>query len=85
MAETKGVTVNVELNTDKLQMKLRAIAKHAEALANELNEIDNLVECPHCGSHNTGRYCHEYTVAYCNECNADITRDELPTRPEVSD
>lgn len=29
-----------DLDTDQFELKLRAIAKHAEALANELEEID---------------------------------------------
>lgn len=38
---TKGkVSIDVDLHTDKLQLKLRAIAKHTAALADELDEID---------------------------------------------
>lgn len=36
----KSLELTVGMNTDKLQLKLRAIAKHAEALANELDAID---------------------------------------------
>ena len=43
----KAGQITVELNTDILQRKLKAIAKHAEALAKELEEIDGL--CPECG------------------------------------
>ncbi|MER2048153.1 MAG: hypothetical protein ABTA23_07945 [Solibacillus sp.] len=41
--ERKGqsIRLGVDKDTDKLQLKLRAIAKHAEALANELNAIDS--------------------------------------------
>ena len=34
------LSIQIDLNTDKLQLKLRAIAKHAEALADELERID---------------------------------------------
>lgn len=37
---TEGITVKVGMNTDKVQQKLRAIAKHLEALDDELEEID---------------------------------------------
>lgn len=37
----KGITVSVDMDTDKMQLKLRAIAKHVGALADELDAIDN--------------------------------------------
>lgn len=37
---SKSIEIAVEMNTDKLQLKLRIIAKHAEELANELDAID---------------------------------------------
>lgn len=48
MSEGRKLTVNVDANTSKLQLKLKAIAKHAEVLANELEEIDKA--CDECGS-----------------------------------
>lgn len=42
--ELKGITVSVDMDTDKMQLKLRAIAKHVSALADELDNIDNDVE-----------------------------------------
>ena len=46
---TKGkVSIDVDMHTDKLQLKLRAIAKHTAALADELDEIDKSI-CPECG------------------------------------
>lgn len=41
--ESKGQsnTVDVDINTNKMQLKLRAIAKHCEALSNELDAISN--------------------------------------------
>ena len=42
------LTIGIEANTNQLQRKLRAIAKHAEALADELKAIDDS-KCPECG------------------------------------
>lgn len=39
------LTITVDVSTSKLQMKLKAIAKHAGALADELDDIDNACEC----------------------------------------
>ncbi|MGE6515184.1 hypothetical protein [Lysinibacillus sphaericus] len=41
MAKAKGITVSLDMNTDKMQLKLRAIAKHTGALVDELDRIDN--------------------------------------------
>ena len=51
MASIKGITIELG-STDKSVMKLRAIAKHAEALADELDDIDNKEPCKECGSFN---------------------------------
>ena len=51
------IKVSVGMDTNKLQLKLKAIAKHAEALAKELDEIDE-AECPQCGS------CEHETIFY---------------------
>lgn len=40
MEDVKGITVKVGIDTDKAQQKLQAIAKHLEALADELEEIN---------------------------------------------
>ena len=37
---TKGLTIDVTADTNNLSAKLRAIAKHATALADELDAID---------------------------------------------
>jgi len=42
--------ITIDMNTGKFQQKLSAIAKHTEALAQELKEIDE-AHCDHCGSH----------------------------------
>lgn len=44
--EAKGITVSIDMDTDKMQLKLRAIAKHVGALADELDNIDKDIECP---------------------------------------
>lgn len=40
-SSTRNLSIDVEINTDKVQLKLRAIAKHTTALADELDAIDN--------------------------------------------
>ncbi|BAK15840.1 translation initiation factor 2, gamma subunit [Solibacillus silvestris StLB046] len=40
----QSISVAVEADTNKLQLKLRAIAKHTAALADELDAIDNELE-----------------------------------------
>ena len=49
MAEAKGITIELDMDTNNLSAKLKAIAKHAEALADELDAID-VVRCPICGN-----------------------------------
>lgn len=89
MAEAKGITLVVGMNTDKLKLKLRAIAKHAEALANELDAIDNAWECPNCAESNYQdlHANNEFEFRICNECNHAFTGEsiELPTRLEGSE
>lgn len=36
----RSISIEVDADTSKLQLKLRAIAKHTEALADELDAID---------------------------------------------
>ena len=48
MTERKPLSISVDMDTNKMQLKLRAIAKHTEALANELDAIDNAWQCE-CG------------------------------------
>lgn len=43
------VDTKVSINTNKLQAQIKAIAKHAEALADELEQIE-IEECPDCGA-----------------------------------
>lgn len=91
MASVKGITIEL-MPTNKTSAKLRAIAKHAEALANELDTIDNAWECPNCGASNYSdllsgdkleyRQCDECCHAYSGE---SITNNELPTRIEGSE
>ena len=87
MTERKPLSISVDMNTDKLQLKLRAIAKHAEALADELDAIDNMVVCPDC---NGSEVCAMYAAgeiyhASCNDCGRVIVDDSLPTRLEGSE
>ncbi|WP_186321053.1 hypothetical protein [Lysinibacillus fusiformis] len=43
MANTKGI-IGLEFD-DKSKLKLRAIAKHTGALADELDDIDKDIDC----------------------------------------
>lgn len=44
----KGLNIELSLDTDILTLKLEAIARHAEALADELKQID-ADKCEECG------------------------------------
>ena len=44
----KGITVDLSVHTKSSVAKLKAIAKHTAALADELEEIDKSI-CPECG------------------------------------
>ena len=48
-SEGRKLSIAVDVNTSKLQLRLKAIAKHAEALTIELDKIDNMFMCD-CGS-----------------------------------
>ena len=48
MAKGK-VSIDVDMHTDTLQLKLRVIARHTAALADELDKIDKYILCPECG------------------------------------
>ena len=87
----KSKALSVDINTDKLQLKLRAIGKHIEALSKEIEVIDKAEPCIECGS-----ICYEenkvypdnsednpfYWVRECADCGHSI---ELPTRLEGSE
>lgn len=88
MTKVKGITIELETNTDKMQLKLRAIA-------DELDTIDNAWQCE-CGSfeyRDEGIHCTENNetisrTRVCGECNEKYVMpidDELPTRLESSD
>lgn len=44
----RGITVDLDINNNKMIRKLNAISKHTKALAEELSQIDNN-GCPNCG------------------------------------
>ncbi|MGX7596304.1 hypothetical protein ACWNS2_13815 [Planococcus plakortidis] len=45
----QGITIDVSANTSDLEEKLRVIAKHATALADDLKKLDE-EKCLECGS-----------------------------------
>lgn len=91
----KSSRLSIDLGLDdKTKLKLRAIAKHAGALADELEAIDNGWSCT-CGTsdyHDT-ILCDGGTdevvlhERQCNDCHTTFSmlNEELPTRLEGSD
>ncbi|GAB0169184.1 hypothetical protein LSPCS325_26210 [Lysinibacillus sp. CTST325] len=86
MAKVGDITINLSFD-DKSKLRLRAISKHTEALADELDRIENMKECPACGSYKTttvtltdGEACEAISgIVKCSDCN-----HQLPTRLEGS-
>lgn len=87
MAKFNEITIELGLS-DKSVQKLRAIAKHAESLANELDAIDNAWECPNCGASNYSDLWNGDKLEYrhCDECGHAYAGEniELPTRLRVA-
>jgi len=88
MGSIRGITIELGFD-NKSKLKLRAIAKHAEALADELDAIDNAWQCE-CGSteYTTFYECNVLTDNQCTGCGKYFSfpiEDELPTHPEGSD
>lgn len=73
MADIKGITINFK-PTPKTARKLHAIAKHAEALANELDAIDNEWACSNCGHDTYSSFYANDTLQYkqCERCHTNI-------------
>lgn len=84
----KDLLVNIEFD-EKTKLKLRAIAKHAEALADELDAIDHGWKCS-CGSTEyqdtiMGDAGTDEVVLHqrkCNDCHTKFSMidDELSTK-----
>ncbi|MFJ7831788.1 hypothetical protein ACIQXU_16375 [Peribacillus sp. NPDC097284] len=79
MAKGK-VSIDVDMHTDKLQLKLRAISKHTAALADELDEIDKSI-CPECGDLMERTTFYEdkkvfHSTSICSNC-IENTRSEM--------
>ena len=88
MGNVKGITVELGMSTDKVQQKLRAIAKHAGALADELDRIDNAWSCSECGHDSYASLFDGPNIIHhaCNKCGKHLdTNEELPTRLEGSE
>lgn len=91
MADIKGITIELGLD-DKSKLKLRAIAKHAGALADELDRIDKYELCPKCGSFmNTSEmFLDNELKSKTSECECGFVMgcdfgSELPTHIESSE
>ncbi|MED3803999.1 hypothetical protein P4562_18920 [Lysinibacillus xylanilyticus] len=89
MAKVEGITIGLEFDS-KSKLKLRAIAKHAGALADELDAIDNTWMCD-CGSLDYSDHTYpsgSLVTRVCDKCKESyiIPNDnELPTQLEGSD
>ncbi|MDM5245749.1 hypothetical protein [Lysinibacillus sp. G4S2] len=87
---SKSLSISVDMNTDKMQLKLRAIEKHVGALADELDAIDNTEPCDRCGCIKTETHTlysskTTYETMRCSECGLKISEEEFPNRLEGSD
>jgi Zn ribbon nucleic-acid-binding protein len=81
--------ITIDLNfDDKSKLKLRAIAKHVGALADELDAIDNAWQCD-CGSTEFVDFYSDSKVIRreCEKCSEQYAMNdkEAPTQPEGSD
>lgn len=77
----RSITIQLNAETDKLSAKLQAIAKHAKALADELDQIDKAT-CPECGGELEeieiyGDDQGPYIISKCIECGLSNTLDEI--------
>lgn len=70
----KNITIDLNVNTNKMQLKLRAIAKHAEALANELDAINNAWSCSNCGHDAYMSFFADNELQYkqCERCHKNV-------------
>lgn len=89
MNERKTMTIAIDMSTDKLQLKLKAVAKHCEALGKELDAIDNAWQCD-CGSYDYSDHTYpsgSLAKRICDKCKESyvVPNDDLPTRLEGSD
>jgi len=82
--------ITIELNfDDKSKLKLRAIAKHAGALADELDGIDKGIGCDNCGSYHVYETGPEHLA--CGNCKMQFHKtnamfyNESPTRLQGSE
>ncbi|MEK3728629.1 hypothetical protein [Lysinibacillus sp. FSL W8-0953] len=84
--KSRGITIEVGVDTDKLQLKLRAIAKHVGALADELDGIDKGIGCDNCKSYHVYETGPEHLA--CGNCKMQFHKtnamlyNESPTRLE---
>lgn len=89
MGNIRGITIELGFD-NKSRRKLKAIAKHVGALADELEAIDNNMKpCKECGSYNysVGEVFVDDKELFshyieCHDCGAKY-HDELPTQSQV--
>lgn len=88
MAKVGDITVNLNLD-EKNKLRLRAIAKHVGALADELDGIDEGIGCDNCESYYVYKIGPEHLT--CGNCGSQfhisnaMFYDESPTRLEGSE
>lgn len=91
MGSVRGITIELGFD-NKSKLKLRAIAKHVSALADELEAIDSN-ECTELSTNQIGLLEHMLELNKqkgMTICSCDVERvlkldDELPTQLEGSD
>lgn len=78
--KVSNLHIDVNMDTDSLSLKLKAIAKHASALAKELEQIDadELDKCKECGGlMYTEKTFKDYKlvseIRRCNDCLGEVT------------
>lgn len=74
------LSINVDVDTEILSVKLKAIAKHAQALADELDMIDATV-CDRCGKSCEKSIIYAdgeelYKNVHCPSCGEEERNDE---------
>ncbi len=84
-SNNRTIEIEIDADTSKLQLKLRAIAKYVGALADELDAIDNVWQCD-CGSLDYSDHTYpsgSLVTRVCDKCKESCivpNDNELPTQ-----